>query len=55
MKAKTMKNDSQKLDTADKQPKDENLESQMTELMLAHLDEVEGGGAHNSWKKARHR
>jgi hypothetical protein len=26
-------------------------ENQLSELMQAHLDDVEGGGAHNSWKR----
>ena len=33
----------------------EDTELEMTELMQAHLDEVEGGGAHSSWNKTLHR
>lgn len=24
---------------------------ELSELMMAHLDEVEGGGAHSSWRR----
>lgn len=33
----------------------DDLELEMTELMKAHLDEVEGGGAHSSWRRTNTR
>lgn len=33
----------------DKQTKIDSLE--LSALMMAHLDEVEGGGAHGSWRR----